>query len=93
MDVFGDDLEGFISAGIEFGGARAAYGDYSLSFQAFPYVRITFVVWKGDEEFPATGSVIFDSSIVTYLSTEDIAVLCNMIAVRIIKHKTMKDGV
>ena len=46
---------------------------------------LVFVLRKGDDEFPPSGSVIFDSSIADYLSTEDVAVLCNMIAVRIIK--------
>ncbi len=83
--VFGDDLEGFIETGEKIGGTPADYGDYSLSFKAFPKVEIFFIFWKGDDEFPREGNVVFDSSIADYLSAEDIAVLCNMIAVMILK--------
>ncbi len=87
LDAFGENLEGFETAGLKAGGIKSSIGDHSLSFQAFPFVSIAFVLWKGDDEFPASGSVIFDSSIANYLSTEDIAVLCNMVALRIIKNK------
>ncbi len=87
LEVFGDDFEEFKRAGLCAGGTITPIGDYALSFQAFPFVSLIFALWKGDDEFPATGSVIFDSSIADYLSTEDIAVLCNMVALRIIKNK------
>src|SRR5208337_2864480 len=63
LDVFGDDLEEFKRAGLRAGGTSISIGDYALSFQAFPSVPLAFVLWKGDDEFPASGSVIFDSSI------------------------------
>jgi hypothetical protein len=85
--VFGDDLSGFIKAGESLGGIRNNYGDFSLTFQPFPRIKLTYVFWEGDEEFPMEGNIIFDSSIKEYMSTEDIAVLCNMISVMTIKKK------
>lgn len=85
IDRFGKSLEGFTEAGLRAGGRRANIGDYALSFRALPGVEVLFVLWKGDDEFPPSGSVIFDSSIPNYLSTEDVAVLCNMLAVKIVK--------
>jgi hypothetical protein len=85
LDAYGIDLEKFMKAGTASGGLRSPLGEYALSFRAFPMVEVSFVLWKGDNEFPPTGSVIFDSSISDYLSTEDVAVLCNMIAVKILK--------
>lgn len=82
---FGPGLEGMAAAGIAAGGIPSDMSEHALSFRAFPRVEVIFVLWKGDEEFPPSGSVIFDSSISDYLSTEDVAVLCNMIAVRIMK--------
>jgi hypothetical protein len=87
LNEFRENLEGFEIAGLKAGGTKATIGDHSLSFQAFPFVSLTFALWKGDNEFPASGSVIFDSSIASYLSSEDIAVLCNMIAIKIMKNK------
>jgi hypothetical protein len=85
IDRFGNSMEGFTEAGIRAGGRRAGMGDYALSFRALPRVEVLFVLWKGDNEFPSSGSIIFDSSISDYLSTEDVAVLCNMLAVKIVK--------
>ncbi|HOD14468.1 MAG TPA: DUF3786 domain-containing protein [Spirochaetota bacterium] len=82
---FGPGLDGMAAAGAAAGGKRSDLGEHALSFRAFPRVEVVFVLWMGDEEFPPSGSVIFDASIADYLSTEDVAVLCNMIAVRIMK--------
>ena len=86
LDAYGADPEQFMKAGAASGGHRSPLGEYALSFRAFPRVAVAFIIWKGDNEFPPTGSVIFDSSISDYLSTEDVAVLCNMIAVKIISN-------
>ncbi|MDI6632634.1 MAG: DUF3786 domain-containing protein [Thermoanaerobacteraceae bacterium] len=32
-------------------------------------------MWGGDEEFPASGGVLFDATVSGYLSTEDCVVL------------------
>jgi hypothetical protein len=85
LDRFGPALKGFMEAGARAGGIRSGESSHALLFRAFPRVAVVFVMREGDEEFPPSGSVIFDSSIADYLSTEDVAVLCNMIAVRIIK--------
>jgi hypothetical protein len=85
LDRFGPGLAGFMDAGARAGGVRSGESGQALLFRAFPRVEVVFVMREGDEEFPPSGSVIFDASIADYLSTEDVAVLCNMIAVRIIK--------
>lgn len=85
LDAFGNDMELFMKAGTTSGGVPSSLGGHSLAFRAFPRVEVTIILWKGDDEFPPSGSVVFDSSISDYLSTEDVAVLCNMIAIRIVK--------
>ncbi|MBP7738720.1 MAG: DUF3786 domain-containing protein [Spirochaetes bacterium] len=85
LEAFGNDMDRLMETGLAAGGIRSSLGDHGLLFRAFPKVDVTFLFWKGDDEFPPSGSVVFDSSISGYLSTEDVAVLCNMIAVRILK--------
>lgn len=85
LKAFGPDLDRFMRAGIAAGGTRSPRGDRALSFSAFPRVAVTFILWSGDDEFPPSGSVVFDASVPDYLSTEDMAVLCNMIAVNILR--------
>ncbi|GAI34732.1 unnamed protein product, partial [marine sediment metagenome] len=45
----------------------------------------TLVLWRGDEEFPPSGSIMFDATISDYLSAEDITVLCQTIAWKLVK--------
>jgi len=58
----------------------ASMGDVSVTIQAFPKVPITLIIWRGDEEFPPYGTILFDSSIKdNLLSAEDISELVSMI--------------
>jgi hypothetical protein len=85
LEAFGNSPGTFMETGARAGGEKSSHGRHALTFRAFPKVAVTFIIWDGEDEFPPTGSVIFDSSISDYLSTEDVAVLCNMIAVKILK--------
>ncbi|MCL6560367.1 MAG: DUF3786 domain-containing protein, partial [Firmicutes bacterium] len=44
----------------------------------FPLVPVTYVLWLGDDEFPASGTVLFDSTASTHLATEDYAFIAGM---------------
>ena len=67
------------------GGEEVSFGDWAIKLQAFSSVPVIFVIWKADDEFPAEGNILFDTSIESYLSTEDIVVLCQQIVLQIIK--------
>ena len=54
-------------------------GDFSVVLQALPLVPVALVLWKGDEEFPPDGNILFDRSICRLLSAEDIAWLAGMV--------------
>jgi len=63
-----------------FAAQRASMGDVSVTIQAFPKVPITLIIWRGDDEFPPNGTILFDSSIKdNLLSAEDISELVSMI--------------
>ncbi len=55
------------------------HGDVSIVVQAFPYVPVVLILWKGDDEFPPEGNLLFDKSIAEIFSAEDIAWLAGMI--------------
>lgn len=55
------------------------YGDFSVVVKAFPSVPVALIIWRGDEEFPPEGNILFDSSISDIFSAEDIAWLAGMI--------------
>ncbi|MDI7266528.1 MAG: DUF3786 domain-containing protein [Myxococcota bacterium] len=58
-------------------------GDASLVIPAFPRVDVYVVIYRGDDEFPADGTVLFSSNVASFLSTEDVAVLAGMVAGRL----------
>ncbi|HUV58480.1 MAG TPA: DUF3786 domain-containing protein [Desulfatiglandales bacterium] len=63
-----------------FAAQMASMGDVSVTIQAFPRVPITLIIWRGDEEFPPNGTILFDSSIKdNLLSAADISELVSMI--------------
>ena len=83
LNHFGKEPELLIDAAAKLGSHRASYGDVSVTINAFSRVPVTIALWKGDDEFVPGGSIMFDSSISDYLSTEDVSVLCETISWRL----------
>lgn len=75
---FGPQPERLVAAGGKIGGRPAGVGDFSVTLLVLPKIPLTFVVWAGDEEFPPSGNVLFDSSAPRHLPTEDYVVLCGL---------------
>lgn len=82
---FGQKPELIIELSAKLGGYKADHGDASVTINAFNHVPITFALWRGDEEFSPSGAILFDANISDYLSTEDITVLCETVAWKLIK--------
>jgi len=92
VDHFGQEPGQLVGAAEKLGGRRVDYGDVAVTINAFSRVPVTLVLWRGDEEFPPEGSILFDSTISHYLSTEDINVLCEVIAWRLVKSLRARGG-
>jgi len=67
------------------GGTMAVYGDVSVSIDAFPRVRIFFILWKGDDEVPSNGTILFDGNIPHYLTSEDVCVLTETLVWKLVR--------
>ena len=85
LECFGREPQQLVNVAAKLGGHKANYGDAAVIIDAFSRVPVTLVLWRGDEEFPPEGNILFDSTISDYLSLEDITVLCETIARRLIK--------
>lgn len=72
IKTFADDIDGFFNAAEKIGGTRESYGDASVTLKIFPLVPVTYVIWQGDDEFPATGTILFDEKVTSFLPGEDI---------------------
>ncbi len=70
---FGNDIKGFEERGLKLGGQRANYGEISFEFSIFPRVPVTYILWTGDDEIPASANILFDLSALEHLHTEDLA--------------------
>jgi hypothetical protein len=81
---FGKSAESFMEAGIRSGGKPVDVGDASFILVAFPYVPLQYVLWEGDEEFSPSVQLLFDASVDHYLTLEDIVVLGQVTAGRLI---------
>lgn len=90
LDHFGGEPEKLVEVAQALGARRADFADAAVTFNAFSRVPVTFVLWKADEEFPASGNVMFDSTIPDYLTTDDTNVMCEIIAWRLVRLKDRK---
>jgi len=70
-----------------FGGSAGEYGDVSVKLRALPQVPMLLVLWRGDEEFPSSGDVLFDATVVDYLPMEDMVVLAEMVVSQLCNKK------
>lgn len=82
---FGSDPKRLLPTAEIMGGRKADYGDAAVTINVFSRVPITPVLWKGDKEFAPEGNIMFDSTISDYLPTEDITILCEITAWRLVR--------
>jgi len=85
LDHFGKEPHRLVDAARKLGSYKVDYGDAAVTINAFSYIPITLVLWRGDEEFAPSASIIFDATISDYLSAEDITVLCETIIWKLVK--------
>ena len=85
VDSFGKEPARLLDVAAAIGGREAAHGDVAVTIDAFRRVPITFVLWRGDEEFAADGNILFDSTVSDYLTTDDINAVCGIIAWKLVR--------
>jgi hypothetical protein len=72
VKTFGNNFDLFFKAGKNLYGSIDKFGNASITLNIFPLVPVTYVLWQGDDEFPPSGTILFDNSISNYLPGEDI---------------------
>ncbi len=72
------------------GGTEVPFGDVGVKISFLPKVSISFVIWKGDDEFPPNGKVLFNSNVSSYLSTEGVVIASAMVFNELKKKALMK---
>jgi len=82
---FGEKPEGLLKVAKKIGGHPSGYGEVSVSIDPFPFVRIVISLWRGDDEVPPGGNILFDKNIKDYLTAEDITVLSETLTWKLIR--------
>lgn len=72
--IFGKNAGMLTKVGEKLGIGFAKYGDTAVTMNVLPRIPVTYVIWEGDEEFPANATVLFDATAQYYLPTEDLVV-------------------
>jgi hypothetical protein len=85
--TFGNDSDAFMDANERLGGRREFFGNLAYSYQVLPRVPIMVVCWLGDEDFPASYRILFDSNAHHHLVTDAYAILGSNLTRRLIKLK------
>lgn len=67
---YGHDPDAFVARGQELGGVLVPFGDRAVRFFPFPLIPVTYVLWRADDEFPASVSVLFDASITKWFTLD-----------------------
>lgn len=86
VKTFGPDVEAFRSACEQGGGVAKPLGDAAYVFYALPRLPLLVNYWCGDEDFPSSCKILFDSSVRHYLPTDVCAILGSMLTRKIIKN-------
>ncbi len=73
VKAFEKDPEGLERSAQSLGGTRVQRGDLSFDFLFFPFLLVNISLWKGDDEVPTTGNILFDASAARSLRAEDLA--------------------
>jgi hypothetical protein len=80
VHAFGHEPERLVElATASYGATPFDRGDFSVVMEALPRVPIALILWRGDEEFPPDGNILFDRSVSRILSAEDVAWLAGMV--------------
>lgn len=81
--AFGNEPEALLEAAVRIGGQANEHGDVGVTVRVFPRLPVTLTLWRADDEFPASGNILFDSSAPAILPTEDYAVLAGTLVAKL----------
>ncbi|HKZ94912.1 MAG TPA: DUF3786 domain-containing protein [Candidatus Bathyarchaeia archaeon] len=81
--IFGSNVQRLWTAAQLFDAEKLDYGDCSAKIHALPLVPLVVILRAASPEFSASANMLFDSTISNYLSTEQVAMLSQLTALRL----------
>jgi hypothetical protein len=84
-EVFGQHPERLYDVMDEFGAKRCEFGDTSVELYVLPRIPLTIVIWRGDEEFGARASILFDETAAAQLPLDALWAAANLAIKALVK--------
>jgi hypothetical protein len=75
---FGNNPEILYDISEQFDAKKSEYGDASIELYMLPRIPLTIVVWRGDEEFSARASILFDKTAANQLPLDALLTVVNL---------------
>lgn len=85
--LVGADLDRFHEWCKKAGGLPCALADAAYSFQGLPRMPLVLAYWLGEEEFPSTCKVLFDSAACNYLPIDACAIIGNQLVKNVLRSR------
>ncbi len=84
-EAFGKSPESLYEVSERFGAKRCEFGDASIELYVLPRIPLKIVIWRGDEEFDARASMLFDQTAGTHLPLDALGALANLTVKALVK--------
>jgi hypothetical protein len=85
--AFGSSPEALYRIIERFSAEKCEFGDASIKFNVLPRIPLTIVIWKGDEEFGARASVLFDQTVANHMPLDALLAAVNLAIDAVVKIK------
>ena len=79
VGTFGTRIEAFQEAAEKLGGRMLSGSGVTAEFTFMENLNVRFILWEGDEEFPASGQILFSDNFPDAFAAEDRVVVCETI--------------
>ena len=83
--AFGTHPQLLLDVSEQFNAQKCEFGDGSTSLYILPRLPLTIVIWRGDEEFGARASILFDQTAASQMPLDALLVSVNLAVDSLIK--------
>jgi hypothetical protein len=83
--TFGQNPEQLYGLIDRFGAKKYKFGDAAIELYILPRVTLTIVIWRGDDEFPARASILFDQTAASQLPLDALWAAANLTIKKLIE--------
>ena len=83
--AFGERPQVLLEVSEQFNAEKCEFGDASISLFILPRLPLTIVIWRGDEEFEARASILFDRTAGSQMPLDALLASVNLVVDGLIK--------